>query len=108
MNETTKPDRYTTLDRVHSYKIGPRPAVLHIGVPEGRMRPAMWLSLGGERVLLAQFHGEAHALAVIAFLDTMMFTVNEAIDFHNTVNVFNASAPPPAPPLPTEKPNAET
>lgn len=74
-----------------AWQIAGKNVVLHIGAPPGRVRPALWMSMGDEAVILAQFHGDKHAVAAAGFIDSMMQLVNEAIDYHNTVNMFHAA-----------------
>lgn len=69
---------------IHAYAISDRPgALLCVGVPQDRTRPALWIQEGDEDpVVLAQFHGEKHAQVAINYLDTMVGAINRAIAHH--------------------------
>lgn len=67
---------------VHAYQLDSTPGYsLCIGVPAGRVRPALWLvnQERGESMILAQFHGAAHARLAIDFLDRMTDSINAVI-----------------------------
>lgn len=68
----------------HVYEITDRPgARLYIGVPAGRVRPAMWMTTSGTgdaKIILAQFHGEREAQVATNYLDTLIGQVQRVID----------------------------
>jgi hypothetical protein len=66
------------LGDVHAYE-NSSAAMLCIGVPEGRTRPAIWFRYKGVTVMIAQFHGEQEALAMIEFMDTHTDDINKVI-----------------------------
>lgn len=69
----------------HAYEITDRPgALLCVGVPPGRVRPALWLTTSQTgstvHVILAQFHGEKQALVAVNFLDSLIGQIQRVID----------------------------
>lgn len=66
-------------------------ATLCVGIPKGRVRPALWVSSGKKTVMLAQFHGEAEAALAIKFLDQHSDAVQHVIDRYNTQEKGNGS-----------------
>ena len=67
-------------------------ATLCIGIPKGRVRPALWVSVGIETIMLAQFHGEVEAAFAIKFLDQHSDAVQHVIDRYNTQEKPNGPA----------------
>lgn len=57
--------------------------MLCIGIPPGRVRPALWASVDGTVRILAQFHSVPDASSAAVILTTIMGAVQRAIDFHN-------------------------
>lgn len=72
---------------VHAYEIADRPgALLCIGRPEGRTRPALWIKSPEGTVILAQFHGEKEAQVAVNFLDESVGQIARVINFYREQN----------------------
>lgn len=71
------PDRKLKLAIEHPNQRG---TYLMIGVPDGKVRPALWLQRGMNKTILASFHGEKHMQAFETFISDLIETINEIHD----------------------------
>lgn len=67
---------------IFAWQIANDPATLHIGIPSGQSRPALWMASGNKSVMLASFHGPAQAALTVRFLDTHSDTVQSVINHY--------------------------
>ncbi|MEP6990087.1 MAG: hypothetical protein ABJA80_04085 [bacterium] len=68
------------LGQVFGFQCTGDDAVLCVGIPKGRERPALWLAAHGRTVMLAQFHGPTFAAMAVKFLDQHSDAVQHVIN----------------------------